>query len=312
MPKPYRRACNDCVNAKRRCDLGLPSCHRCKTRQLTCVYGSTKANQAQTNGTALDITNQRPHSGTSYEIHGNGEVVSWPPYTTNLSQDTGFELLPAELDFNSTLPAISNHWHNLNWPDLMTDVDAFTVPDRLPSDHVLEYDTTVGDVYQARVMYVVKRMKPYPAQFVEKGQNPFINLGAFGVRLPTHLSDAFALCALSKCRNTANESFVFSSIQGKVSRLVHTHSQSLTAAISTPSTSSIREHLSATQALLLYQIIRLFDGALRLRHDAERDAAYLFVWTQRLRTSAPNVILESTDGKIDLENADIGTATWHD
>jgi hypothetical protein len=33
-----RKACTRCVKAKRRCNLTLPACSRCRTRSLDCIY----------------------------------------------------------------------------------------------------------------------------------------------------------------------------------------------------------------------------------------------------------------------------------
>lgn len=37
-PPPRRKSCETCTRAKRRCDLGTPTCLRCSQRKLACVY----------------------------------------------------------------------------------------------------------------------------------------------------------------------------------------------------------------------------------------------------------------------------------
>jgi hypothetical protein len=51
---------------------------------------------------------------------------------------------------------------------------------------------------------------------------------------------------------------------------------------------SVAEHLACLQALVIYQIIRLFDGDIRVRADAEKSEEILTDWTDRLvgRTGA--------------------------
>ena len=45
---------------------------------------------------------------------------------------------------------------------------------------------------------------------------------------------------------------------------------------------SLAEHLTCLQALLIYQIIRLFDGDIRARAEAEKSEDRLVDWTDRL------------------------------
>ncbi|KAI9738304.1 MAG: hypothetical protein M1834_008802 [Cirrosporium novae-zelandiae] len=38
IPPPRQKSCNACIQAKRRCDLQIPTCSRCTKRNLTCNY----------------------------------------------------------------------------------------------------------------------------------------------------------------------------------------------------------------------------------------------------------------------------------
>ena len=42
-PPPRRKSCSECAKAKRRCDLGNPTCSRCTKQNLDCVYARLAA-----------------------------------------------------------------------------------------------------------------------------------------------------------------------------------------------------------------------------------------------------------------------------
>ena len=79
--------------------------------------------------------------------------------------------------------------------------------------------------------------------------------------MPRAMQDAQACCGLYLAKNPANAMFIFRTIDSRVDDLMVEPLQPF----ATP-----QELLARTQALLLYQIIRLFDGDIRARAAAER------------------------------------------
>ncbi|TLS30867.1 hypothetical protein PpBr36_03321 [Pyricularia pennisetigena] len=55
-PPPRRKACQGCIKAKRRCDLGFPTCLRCSHRHIECLYDSA----VSINGSSSGIPPSRP------------------------------------------------------------------------------------------------------------------------------------------------------------------------------------------------------------------------------------------------------------
>lgn len=72
-------------------------------------------------------------------------------------------------------------------------------------------------------------------------------------------ADAHAACALYLAKNRVNSPFIFRSIETRVNDL-----------LSSPPPITPLDCLAHTQALILYQIIRLFDGDIGARASAER------------------------------------------
>lgn len=77
-------------------------------------------------------------------------------------------------------------------------------------------------------------------------------------------------------RTSTNQSAVFQMLDHKFDFLIHT---------SMPSSCGVEDNLLCLQTLLLYQIIRIFDGDIRQRANAERQLDVLDACTLRLHGS---------------------------
>ncbi|KAL1647343.1 hypothetical protein SLS58_002671 [Diplodia intermedia] len=140
------------------------------------------------------------------------------------------------------------------------------------SDDVEEIKS--GAMYQARVEFAAKRLAAIPKTFAEQAQTMFIHRRLFQEKSPPALQDALGVCALYCLKNPDNQALVFANLQQKTQQLI---------ANTDPLLASKLELLAALQALLLYQAIRLFDGDIRLRTQAEADEAVLVAWTKQLQ-----------------------------
>jgi hypothetical protein len=75
--------------------------------------------------------------------------------------------------------------------------------------------------------------------------------------LKTSQIDAYAACSLYQAKNSTNSKFVFRCIEQRVAEL-----------LSSAMPSRPLEILARIQALIIYQIIRIFDGDVRVFHKA--------------------------------------------
>lgn len=131
-------------------------------------------------------------------------------------------------------------------------------------------DTTA----QARVEFAAKRLGVVPKTFSEQGQTMFIHRVLFQERTPPALQDALSACALYRLKNMENQVLVFRNLEHRRQQLIANTDMLL---------ASKMDLLEALQALILYQIIRLFDGDIRLRAQAEADEPVLMTWAAHLR-----------------------------
>jgi hypothetical protein len=135
------------------------------------------------------------------------------------------------------------------------------------------------EALHARVEFGAKRLAIIPRAFVEQGQTMFIHRMQFQQTSRPALQDAMSACALYSMRTSATQTLVFQNIEQKCRQLI--------ASTNAQSVSQV-DLLAALQALILYQMIRLFDGDIRLRACAESDLRIMLVWTVQLRTSMCN------------------------
>jgi len=271
MPYPKRVSCANCVKAKRRCNLGQPRCHRCTEKDIPCVYEvDPTANVQVITSSAARSAEKEPTVETSSSL--------WPSATTL----QGFTAASnGDSAFAMDLTPISNFDTSIDWfGNIMTspslDVDEFVDCSSLAKQ--IEEDTTVmtGEIYMPRVHYVVSRIKTWTAMFTQRSTTPFIHRSLFsGVEGSADMTlDALSACALYAAKNKENSRAVFEYVRRKARRLTTERGER--------KWKEPGELLASLQSLLLYQIIRLFDGDIRLRAEAEIDATVQVRWTVEL------------------------------
>jgi hypothetical protein len=212
----------------------------------------------------LDLFDDNPSESVSGENRAPIDLTGiWPINTPDEADNQLSEnRLPIELSGNP-----STWTQDLQVPD----IDDIVNTDPQTSSH--EEDTiTAGAIYQERAKFVSAQFQTYPRLFYEKGQTPFIHRHLYASCLPDIILDALSACALYCGKNKENESLVLADISKKALEL----------AVADKVFTCPVQQLASTQALLLYQIIRLFDGDIRLRADAEACETALAAWTDQI------------------------------
>jgi hypothetical protein len=130
-----------------------------------------------------------------------------------------------------------------------------------------------GTTAQARVEFAAKKLAVIPKIFSQQGQTMFIHRHLFQERNCLVLQDALSACALYCLKNTENQTLVFRNLEHKRKQLISSID---------PLAAPKMDLLEALQALILYQIISLFDGDIRLRAQAEADEPVLLMWAAQL------------------------------
>src|SRR5689334_4475841 len=122
MPAPVRRACISCIRAKRRCDLAIPSCYRCRVRARDCEYPNVarpaQKHRQQTDGPSRDADEEVAQPSLSNNING----LSWvPDIDQPLAVDDDDLQIATVMADDASLPAFPDF--NLDWSDIMQSLE---------------------------------------------------------------------------------------------------------------------------------------------------------------------------------------------
>lgn len=219
-----RRSCTSCVTLKRRCDLKTPQCSRCLSKGSTCTYTNEPFGHQSPSAAAPNSLVRSPPAGDSGE-------------TQSLSLDD--TVLP-DLDFESFYGSYT-----------FDQLSSLTKPTDLASSSITIPPLDVaGQQTGDTIAYLVNQVRGLPTTFVYQSTTPFVHNRMYRSRLPQVLRDAFTVCAVYLTMTQSNKAIVFGIIETQVADLIE-HSCI---------TSSIAQNLASVQALILVQIVQLFDG----------------------------------------------------
>ena len=122
-----------------------------------------------------------------------------------------------------------------------------------------------------RIKYIVRQLRTYPEKLFRNGRTAFVHPQSYSPAMSSTLQEACCAAALYSGKNEENEALVWEIITSKVNQLMEPRASW-----------SVSEHMSCLQALIIFQIIRLFDGDIKQRSEAEQHEETLAQWTDRL------------------------------
>lgn len=241
--------------------MAIPKCYRCRVRSLECHYPSSSRRTLPT--------------GSIPAPQGVDDTPANEYETTLQIQDLAFDFnLVAD---NLSLPPFPDY--DLDWQEAMTNIQDFSVPDILSADDTAGRSVLAGQIYQHRVVYAVERFKSFPAQLVVQGQNPFMHNRLLGEHLSKRLCRILGICSFYQMKSETNKHLVYSSIQQYADELIGIPQMA----------STDTELLAITQTWILLQIIRLFDGDIRQRANAEIARPFFLNSIRRLQQRMKSV-----------------------
>ncbi|KAI1196822.1 hypothetical protein F5X97DRAFT_304067 [Nemania serpens] len=274
-----RKACLSCIHAKRRCDKNLPSCRRCMDKDVLCQYPSTRP-----------YARRKPRNAASESpAEKIAELIS-PREMHNVSASTS-ELSWGNEDLSPLLVhPVNGQNHGNGTISPLANSDWFL---RSDSWSVHEYDLAG---FQPRVSLshwkrYVKLVRGWLHQWVADGHCPFIHRRLYAENgLPSCLQDAYSTLAAYIGKTDNNEEIIMQLVENRANALLQQHESSVIAPSteswgipsSISATNNIFEHLARVQAFFIYQFIRLFDGDIRHRAQAEQHNATLEQWRTQL------------------------------
>ncbi|CAM1507638.1 Fc.00g072790.m01.CDS01 [Cosmosporella sp. VM-42] len=260
------KACDACKSSKRKCTKQLPQCRRCEARGLSCLYQSRpRMIVYQADGDAGNLSRlQNTHNDQEALQYAQG---SGPSTFEPIAVDPQLEfLLP--LPRPSTCPSLDDlrgAW--------------FLTPDAWK---IAPIDTSnLTPISITAVHRYLDKAKDWLKDWIETKSNPFIHAELYGKSMPGCVQDAFMVLSTYLSRTDKTEELIHRLIEEKADQLVASQT-------SEEVPNDTLDNIGRVQSLLIYSIIRLFDGDIRQRHFAERHLPILYDWTKQMLLHASN------------------------
>ncbi|KAL9071716.1 MAG: hypothetical protein Q9157_005355 [Trypethelium eluteriae] len=122
------------------------------------------------------------------------------------------------------------------------------------------------------IQYCISQLRSYPDLFARYGRTPFIHSRLYQENMPSPMQHAFTICVLNAGKSDLQRDMTYTVLNAEVHELLRAES----------SLSTFEDYLAHVQALILCQIVRLFDENVCQRTFAEQHDAVLAKWTDTL------------------------------
>lgn len=268
-----------CTSAKRRCDKHLPACQRCVEKGVSCQYPSGRPYARRTVRMPRIASSLEPSLLNSLQ-HPRVEKTVAPVNfeTSNNSWEDGTEEESPILDFSSPMNN-DTQVANSSW---FLQTDTWTIYYLDPVLYKENSNVRVSDFKQ-----FIQTVRKWLSQWVRDTHCPFLHRQLYSESgLPPCLQDAFAAVAMYESKNAKNEDVIMMIIEEKANKLLNEPLFVTDSGGRASSSLRTAEQLARIQALFIYQFIRLFDGDIRQRAQAEALIPTLKGWNNKLWESA--------------------------
>ncbi|KAL3481394.1 hypothetical protein BJX99DRAFT_218935 [Aspergillus californicus] len=291
MPKHAEsNACSACARSKRKCGRQTPSCARCADRGMHCVYPPSKHRTGLPSrpllSDALRRSLPRVNDGLLAEGAGNSPHTASLILPDDLMLDLGFPLTDSDVAAQSSLiqtsstPATSTSW--------------FLAPETWEISH--RYATAADmPVGIATIKKYVAVLQSWLEKWVTTGSSPFIHSRLYSATFPACVQVAYTTLASYTHRTPANTDTILRIMEDRSNSLLQENSAvpniigaDWTEGEDQPDVDLFAQ-LARLHALMVYQIIGLFDGDIRSRYVAEGRMAIQDSWARKLLRSAGSV-----------------------
>ena len=239
-----KKSCAACVKSRRRCDLRLPSCKRCQAKKLACTYPPTDARTRDKEKAA------RPDLPVQVSALDKPAQIQLHHHNTNLD--------PRLADFSN----LGEACRNLQGTCHLSLPLNYCIPAPCIGNGPGQHGSAPSFLNNQQVQYITDALRAFVPSLAHTGSTQFVHQSLWDLYQPEAYQDSVAIASLYLLTNM---------IVSKITDL-----------ISNSSTWTLLEHLAAVQALIIYQIIRLFDPHLNQQTQAEETNAVLQLWAARL------------------------------
>jgi hypothetical protein len=281
-------ACCACARSKRKCGRQMPSCARCADSGRSCVYPPSRSRTASSyrpllsdalRGSMSRVEGRLPAEVAGNTSSGTADLIS----TDDLMLDLAFPLVDS--DFAAQLSIVQ-------MPSIpATRADWFLAPETWKISHTWNTSVTAAAGRATMKKYLVV-VQSWFEHWVTRGSNPFIHARLYSANFPTCVQIAYATLTSYIHRTPANTDAVLQIVEDRSNDLLRENGAFLERvdeeewADGGEQDLDLFAQLARLHALMVYQIIGLFDGDIRSRHVAEGHMAVQNSWVGKLFLSA--------------------------
>ncbi|KAI3342071.1 hypothetical protein F4824DRAFT_272699 [Ustulina deusta] len=310
-PIAWRRACVACTRAKRQCTKQVPRCRRCIEKGLHCTYLPPRrpelSGTAGAEGPPLDPRNTALHPdesliAASADVRGPlgvpgdsafdfFQMTETDPETLGLPPEAGPSRGPPQNTVSSEAQVrLRGAW--------------FLAPETWTVEFTEPPFATLRETEGSLKNYI-EQMRSWMRQWVTEGHSLLHHRELYVFHMPRHTQDAYTAMVTYMGKTRDNEATVRQILEDRVSQLLQDQAV-VEASLGMNNAGSIFHHLSRVQSLLCYQLIRLFDGDIRMRGQAEALIPTLFLWNRQMLECAkenlgrPELFLASSPFDVNL------------
>jgi hypothetical protein len=191
-----KKSCAACVKSKRRCDLQLPSCRRCRTKNLDCTYHSTEPrDKAKAARPDWPVQVSALDSPARFQLHQHNTTLD--PRFAGFSTDGG---ACASLQDTWGLPLPSN----------------YCIPEPRITNGPWSHEFAPSFLNNEQVHYIIGTIRAFVPSLAYTGSTQFAHQSLWDLYQPEAYQDSVAIASLYLCKNNRNKSILTNMIGSKI------------------------------------------------------------------------------------------------
>ncbi|KAI1377566.1 hypothetical protein F4677DRAFT_40808 [Hypoxylon crocopeplum] len=289
MSTIWRRACEGCTKSKRQCTKGVPACRRCADKGVPCVYPPPRRNNNHVLLQA-DLAAAAASSSSSSSVADASSASAIPPTLTPSSGN--------DAETVSAVPVIEEPPPPpppLPQPSFDGDDDTTTTGDGMwflePESWVADHTPPAQPEAESMMQRFVDSVQKWHRQWVTRGSSPLHHRYLYRAKMPRCVEDAYTAVAMYE-KAAASDGTSTPETRATAARVLDDRvtqllqDQALDGSLRRGADMDVFDHICRVQAMLTYQAIRLFDGDVRMRAQAEALIPTLALWIRQLLESS--------------------------
>ncbi|CAG9947504.1 unnamed protein product [Clonostachys rosea f. rosea IK726] len=279
-----RKSCDACFKSRRKCDYGRPACGTCCRTKKSCRYAYASSVKPSNATTTSDLTTWSDDFITA----GCSPAASDISFTTFLDMMSNTMPQPFEAGRASTFHSDQHETFSGSRASQSPNQSILLGMSSAQLD--LHLVGPLGEVQPIEGsneswQWVLSQLKTYPSEFAQQAQTLFIHPQLYQKSMPQPIRAAFGMCSACSLINDSNRATFFKIMDTEVVEILN----------SPEGDAGLFNELARLQALLLYQMMRLFHGGLEHRVLAEQQQVIILGLALKLLTRS-RAELDASEG----------------